>query len=116
MFPFYAVGVLVSETRPLTENSLEIEVHIRYQACDDNVCLLPKTEKLLLEVDLDVVDVPALGPHLGHGQREGNFRAAPRMARLLRRKIRKHPLGFLRFIVKSFKLEMAAMRRRRMRD
>jgi DsbC/DsbD-like thiol-disulfide interchange protein len=109
--PFYPVGELASETRPLDMDTVEIEVGIRYQACDDAVCFPPKTEKLALQLDLDVIDVPALGPHLGHGQREGSFRGAPHMARLILRKLRKYPLGLPRLMLKTIKLEIAAKRR-----
>jgi hypothetical protein len=111
--PFYAVGVLASETRPLDSDTAEIEVGIRYQACNDEVCFPPKTEKLVLQPELDVIDVPALGTHMGHGQREGSFRGAPHMARLMLRKLRKYPLGLPRLILKTIKLEIAAKRRGR---
>jgi hypothetical protein len=106
--PFYAVGELASETRPLDMDSAEIEVGIRYQACDDAVCFPPKTETLALRLELDVIDVPALGAHMGHGQREGSFRAAPHMARLMLRKLRKYPLGLPRLVLKTIRLEIAA--------
>jgi len=111
--PFYAVGVLASETRPLDSDTAEIEVGIRYQACTDEVCFPPKTEKLVLRPELDVIDVPALGTHMGHGQREASFRGAPHMVRLMLRKLRKYPLGLPRLILKTIKLEMAAKRRGR---
>jgi AhpC/TSA family/Thiol:disulfide interchange protein DsbD, N-terminal len=111
--PFHAVGELASETRPLDEDSATIEVTVRYQACDREQCLLPRTEKLHLEVPLDVVDVPALSLHKGHGQREGNFDATPHMLRLVLRSLRRNPLGLFRFIAKSLRLELAARRRRR---
>lgn len=108
VIPFYAVGELASETRPLDMQTAEIEVCIRYQACNDLVCFPPTTENLALQVDLDVIDVPALGPHMGHGQRESSFRGAPHMARLMRRKLRKYPLGLPRLILKTIRLEVAA--------
>jgi hypothetical protein len=111
--PFYAIGVLASETRPLDTDTAEIEVGIRYQACDDAVCFTPKTEKLAMQLELDVIDVPALGTHMGHGQREGSFSGAPHMARLMFRKLRKSPLGLPRLILKTIKLEIAAKGRSR---
>jgi hypothetical protein len=99
VFPFYATGELASETRPLDGESVEIEATVRYQACNDEVCFPPKTERLVLRLALDVVDVPALGTHSGHGQREGNYSATPHMARLLLRKLRQYPLGLPRFPV-----------------
>lgn len=111
--PFYAIGVLASETRPLDSDTAEIEVGIRYQACNDEVCFPPKTEKLVLQPELDVIDVPALGTHMGHGQREGSFRGTPHMVRLMLRKLRKYPLGLPRLILKTIKLEIAARRRGR---
>ena len=110
--PLYAVGELASETRPLDRDSIGIEVAVRYQACNDDVCFPPKTEKLALELDLDVIDVPSLGMHLGHGQREAGWSGTPHMLRLVLRKLRKHPLGLPRLILKSIRLEREARRRR----
>ncbi len=111
--PFYADGRLASETRPLDRDRATLEIKIRYQACDDAQCLLPKTEHLSLEVPLDVVDVPNLGMHVGHGQREGSYDAAPHLRRLFWRSIRRSPLGVLRFAWKNVRLELAARRRAR---
>jgi hypothetical protein len=113
VLPFYAVGELASETRPLDVSSVKIEVGVRYQACDDNICFPPKTEKFSLCLDLDVIDVPALGTHMGHGQREAGYNGTPHMLRLILRKLRKYPLGMPRLIWKTLKLELAASRRRR---
>ena len=113
LIPFYPVGELASETRPLDMDTAELEVSVCYQACNDAVCFPPKTEKLALQLDLDVVDVPALGLHQDHGQREGNFNATPHMARLLFRKLRKAPMALPKFMWKVFKLERAAKRRSR---
>ncbi|MCP3987032.1 MAG: redoxin domain-containing protein [bacterium] len=113
VLPFMAIGELASETRPLDMEHAEIEVGVRYQACDDNSCFPPKTEKLKLHVDLDVIDVPALSTHMGHGQREAEYNGMPHMFRLIRRKARKYPLGMLRLIFKTIRLEWAALRRLR---
>ena len=111
--PFYAVGELASETRPLDAESARLEVDVSYQACSDDTCLLPRSEKLVLDVPLDVIDVPSLGMHRGHGQREGGYDATPHMLRLLLRKARKHPLGLVRFAWKNLKLEREARKRAR---
>ena len=52
------------------------------------------------------------GTHMTHGQREGNFRNAPHMRRLILRKLRKYPLGLTRLILEMLKLERSALRRR----
>jgi Disulphide bond corrector protein DsbC len=111
--PFYATGVLASETRPLDVDSVEIEANVRYQACGDEVCFAPTAQRLALRLALDVVDVPSLGVHQGHGQREGNFSSTPHMVRLLLRKLRQYPLGLPRFLWKTLRLELAARRRSR---
>ena len=56
---------------------------------------------------------PAISNHMGHGQQEARFDGEPHMRRLMLRKIRRHPLGFLRFVAKSLRLEWGALRRRR---
>jgi hypothetical protein len=111
--PVYPTGELASEVRPLDKSSVSVEVEVRLQACTDEVCLLPRTEKLTLEVPLDVIDVPAIAMHQGHGQREGAYDGSRHVRRLMLRKVRAHPLGFLRFIGKTLRLELAAWRRQR---
>ena len=80
-------------SRPLTHDlvrsildSVEIEVTVRYQACNDDTCLLPRTETFTLGVPMDVTEVPAIPIHQGHGQREGNYDGTPHFKRLLARK------------------------------
>ncbi len=111
--PFYPTGELASEVRPLDRDRAPIEVTVRYQACDDETCLLPRTEKLSLELPLDVIDIPSLAMHRGHGQREASYDGTPHLRRLMLRKIRAHPLGLLRFLGTNVRLELAAWRRRR---
>jgi hypothetical protein len=113
--PFYAKGELASETRPLDSDSIDIEVTVRYQACTDSECLLPRTETLALTLPMDVVDVPRLGMHLGHGQRESGYDSMPAMRRLIWRKLKKKPLSLPKFIWKNIKLELQARKRARQR-
>ncbi|MEE2688235.1 MAG: protein-disulfide reductase DsbD domain-containing protein [Pseudomonadota bacterium] len=84
--PVYAVSELATEVAPLERHSVTVDVIVRYQACDDNACLLPRTEHFSLDVPLDVTDVPAIPIHQGHGQREGNYDGTPHWKRLLARK------------------------------
>ena len=113
--PFYADSRLVSEMRPLDADQVSLEIWIRYQACDDEQCLLPKTEKLSLEVPLEVVDVPRirLDDHVGHGQRESNYDGMPHLRRYMWRAFRNNPTGGLRFVKNNIPSELAARRRRR---
>ena len=109
--PFYAKGELASETRPLDMKEAPIEVKIRYQACTEDECLLPKTETLSFSLPLDVIDVPALSLHMGHGQREGSYSSMPAMLRLISRKARAYPPGLFKYIYKNMKLTLAARKR-----
>lgn len=84
--PVYAASELATEVAPLDRDSVPIEVTVRYQACDSDTCLLPKTEKFTLDAALDVTEVPAIPIHQGHGQREGNYDGTPHWKRLLKRK------------------------------
>lgn len=111
--PFHATGELVSECRPLDRREVGLDVRVRYQACTDEACLLPATERFHLDVPLDVVDTPSLGMHRGHGQREGDYDATPHLRRLLWRKVRANPLGLLRLIGTTLRLEREARRRAR---
>lgn len=109
--PIYPVGELVSETRPLDRQEVNIEVSLSFQACDDNICLLPKTERLTLSVPLDVIDIPNISLHKGHGQREGNYDGTSHLKRLLIRKIRQHPIGFIKYLFKERRLRREAKAR-----
>lgn len=111
VIPFYADGALVSETRPLDVENINIELSIRYQACTDTECLLPRTESLQLTLNTEVIDVPKLKMHLGHGQRESQYDSTPALRRLIWRKAKQNPLGLPKFIWKSVKLELAARKR-----
>ena len=113
VIPFYPHGEQASEVRALDNDSIDIAVTVRYQACNDQECLLPRTETLHLTLPMDVVDVPRLGMHLGHGQREGSYDSTPAMKRLIWRKFKQNPLGFGRFILKSIGLEWQARKRAR---
>ena len=110
--PFYARGELASETRPLDASEAKIKVEVHYQACTEHECLLPRVEKLELTLPLDVIDVPALSMHMGHGQREGGYSSAPALRRLIFRKVRKYPLGLIKFFIKTARLERQARGRR----
>ncbi len=111
ILPFYPTGELASEVRPLDMDSVNLEVSVRFQACDDHTCLLPRTENFSLEVPLDVIDVPALGLHMGHGQREATYSSMPHARRLFARKIRESPLGAIRFVAKLLGMQIRARSR-----
>ncbi len=106
--PFYPTGELVSETRPLDMDSIDIQIKVRYQACTDQECLLPTTETFTLKLPLDVIDIPKIGLHTGHGQREGNYDGSANMRRLMWRKFMANPLSIFKFVAKTIRLERQA--------
>jgi len=114
--PFYPNGELVSETRPLDSDTADIQLQVRYQACTDNECLLPKSETFTLTLPLDVVDAPNLDIHKGHGQRYGNYNPLPGLRRLAWRKFKQNPLGFPKYFLKTMRLERQAKQRQRIVD
>ena len=112
IYPFYATGELASECRPLDTPSVDIKVLVRYQACTDTECLLPRTETFTLSLDLDVIDIPDIEIHRGHGQRAGNYDGTPALKRLVTRKIKENPQGAPVFIGKSLWLQLKALGRK----
>lgn len=112
IYPFYATGELASECRPLDVPSVEINVTVRYQACTDSECLLPKTESFSLSLQLDVIDIPDIDIHRGHGQRAGKYDGTPALRRLLARKVKQNPQGAPLFIGKNLWLQLKALRRK----
>mgnify|MGYP001236631511 CR=1 FL=1 len=112
IYPFYATGELASECRPLDTPSVDINVLVRYQACTDSECLLPRTETFSLPLDLDVIDIPDIEIHRGHGQRPGNYDGTPALKRLLARKIKQNPQGVPLFIGKNLWMQLKALGRK----
>jgi hypothetical protein len=108
--PLYPVGDLVSECRPIEEPAVELSVHVTFQACTDETCMLPQTRTLTLRVELEEVDVPNLPIHTGHGQREGHYDSVPAMKRLIWRKVRNNPLRLLQFIWNRKRMERRSKR------
>jgi len=104
VIPLYPVGELVSECRPLETPDIEVTVNVTFQACNETECLLPQTRQLSLTLPLDVVDVPNLAIHTGHGQREGNYDSTPAMKRLVWRKTRGNPLRLAQFLWRQMKM------------
>jgi len=102
--PLFPNGELVSECRPLDMPEVALSVNVKFQACNDNECLMPQTRLLMLTVPLDVVDVPNLAIHTGHGQREGNYDSTPAMKRLVWRKTRGNPLQLVQFLWRQMRM------------
>ncbi|MFP6804740.1 MAG: redoxin domain-containing protein [Pseudomonadales bacterium] len=109
--PIWATSELASECRSLQEHSTRINIKLKYQACDDETCLLPQTSELTLEMPIEEMHVQNLGFHVGHSQHEAMLDGSPHLRRLLKRKILSSPLGFVRYIFKSIKLNRAAKQR-----
>lgn len=109
--PIYALSSLQSECRPLEQDAITIDVTVRYQACDSNVCLLPKTEHFAITAPMEAVHVQNIALHTGHGQKEATFDGTPHLRRLLWRKFKESPLGVLRYILKDARLRRAARKR-----
>lgn len=112
IYPFYATGELASECRPLDTPSVDINVLVRYQACTDSECLLPKSETFTLSLDLDVIDIPDIEIHRGHGQRAGNYDGTAALKRLVARKVKQNPQGLPLFIGKSLWLQLKSLGRK----
>ena len=114
--PIYALSALQSECRPLDRDSIDIQVDVRYQACNDDVCLLPKSESFTITAPMETIHVQNIDLHTGHGQKEATFDGTPHLRRLLFRKIRQSPLGFIRYIFKERALRRAAKKRSKKRQ
>ena len=110
--PLHPVAPLLSELRAITTPSITLDVTVRYQACDDRNCLLPKTRKLSLEVGLEPVTLPRLALHSGKGQNVTSMNSTRHMLRLVFRKLRStNPLAVLRGELKLARLNRAARKR-----
>ena len=61
-----------------------LDVAVRYQACDDNTCMIPRTERFALEVPVGPYDKPNF-PNLGEGGRVTTMDSAEHFKAMLHR-------------------------------
>lgn len=101
--PIYALSKVASELKPLTVTELTLDISVRYQACNQVTCLIPRTEHFALTVPIDVIDVPQLSLFAGNGQKTLGFKAAPHLMRLVWRIFRMNPLAFFKGIARQRK-------------
>ncbi len=109
--PVYALSSLASELRPLGDTEATVAVTVRYQACNNRICLTPRSETLSLSLPIEPLDVPNLPLFVNGGQRQSEMDSRRHLRRLAVRKLRSNPLRFVRFLLSRLRLELAARRR-----
>ena len=57
--PLFVNSKLAPVVSPLTQGSVALDITVRFQACDETACLIPRTERLRLEVPLEPIDTPS---------------------------------------------------------
>ncbi|MEM7342563.1 MAG: redoxin domain-containing protein [Actinomycetota bacterium] len=67
VMPVWATDEIASLVRSERPDSVTVEVEVAYQACDDEACRLPRTERLSVEVPVD----RGVGPALARGGMPG---------------------------------------------
>ena len=83
--PFFANSAIVPTLRSGAE-SITIDVSIRYQACDDQQCFLPRRHTISLDVPIDYGVMPGFPGMEGRGARVIDMDSKEHMRRLLTRK------------------------------
>lgn len=58
--PVYADSDLFPAAKDAAPSEIQLDVSVRYQACDDRTCLIPRTQRLTLRVPLGGMEVPSL--------------------------------------------------------
>lgn len=61
VIPLFANTALAHVLRDSPEPSIEMKIHVRYQACDDTQCFIPRTRTIELDVPLSAGPLPAIG-------------------------------------------------------
>ncbi len=83
--PVWANSYLVDVLDEHRARTVPIVVQVRYQACNANTCLLPRTEVLTLDVPIEPLDVPNLEGLGFSAQRVTPMDSQEHLARLLKR-------------------------------
>jgi hypothetical protein len=109
--PVYAQAELISECRPIENDSITIQVQVRIVASDGVSFHAPNTKTLALKVFLEPVDMPKLRFHGDTGQRRSDMDSEPHFRRLVLRQLRRHPLGAIRSMINTRSQQKSAKRR-----
>jgi len=83
--PFYANSAFGDPSADFNSGTVELTVSVRYQACDDEICFLPKTESFSIHMELDALDVPNIDAETRRGH-VASFDGNPHLQRLIERK------------------------------
>ena len=83
--PVWANSKVIDVLDDHRDEIIRLEVEVRYQACSDTACLIPRTERFALEVPLAPLDVPRL-PGVGfEGQRVTEMDSLEHLRQLAKR-------------------------------
>lgn len=83
--PVWANSHLIDLFKVTGGELVRLDITVRYQACSDRACLVPRTENLRLEVPVEPLDVPSI-PDLGlDGQRITRIDSLAHVLKLLDR-------------------------------
>jgi len=106
VIPVWADDRVAGLLEEIENDEIQIDVAIRYQACDDKACRIPQTEELSVRVPV--------APYVGHllpGRMDGAVISTMDTAKHMKRMVRR---GLLRSPIKGFKYlkdNLAAARR-----
>ncbi len=85
--PLYANTALTSRVQEESDPTVELTVNVRYQACDDAQCFIPRTQTIVLEVPLKAGAVPAFERMAGWGGEQVEMDSEHHLKRLVDRKL-----------------------------
>lgn len=83
--PLYANSALAPVALLDPEPSIELKVMVRYQACDEHQCFIPRTRTIELHVPLGIGPMPAFGRTRKLGVEVIDMDSAEHMRRLIQR-------------------------------
>lgn len=109
--PVFAQAELISECRPIENDSIRISVTARVAVSDGQGISEVVIDDLAMVVYLEPVDMPKLRFHGDTGQRRSDMESAPHFKRLVMRQFRNHPIGAIRSILNTQRAQRQAAKR-----
>ncbi len=88
--PAYADSVLARTIRDGAE-SITVDIHVRYQACDDAQCFIPRTRTITLDVPVADGVMPRFEQMKGLGGTAIDMDSNAHLQRLVERKLGHNP-------------------------
>jgi hypothetical protein len=84
-------------SQEMTQDAVDLTVHVRYQACDKKTCHIPRTESFLMHIPIEPATTPRIAAFKGN-VRTTSMSTAKHLKKMVLRSLKRRPLKALRML------------------